>query len=228
MTEDKKCKPSNGVLTEGRENRFGYFGEGDQKPLRLEKTGLLLHSCCGPCSTSVIERLARQYKITVYFYNPNITHREEYLKRKETQIQFIESYNLKLPPEDHITFLEGPYDTESFLDAAKGMEEEPEGGKRCTACFWLRLEKTAETARLTGNDCFATTLAVSPRKNFLLITRIGQDLALRYGLTYIAEDFRKKAGYQRSVEMAREYRLYRQRFCGCEYSRRPDPEEQEK
>lgn len=219
MTLMKKLKPSNHLVSEKEFCEYNFYSKDENKEIKTEKLGLLLHSCCGPCSTSVIERLVREYKITVFFYNPNITDREEYLKRKENQIKFIENYNQNINQVDTIAFLEGPYDSETFLVAAKGLESEPEGGKRCTECFKIRLEKTAETAKMTGNDCFATTLTVSPHKNGALIHKIGMDLAIRYGLTYLAEDFKKKAGYQRSIELSKEFGLYRQHFCGCEYSK---------
>ena len=219
MTSLKKLKPLNNVVSEKGAGEYNFYKEGENKDFKLEKLALLLHSCCGPCSTSVIERLVRQYKITVFFYNPNISEEEEYQKRKESQIRFIEEYNQSLSHVDTISFLEGPYDTESFEEAANGMENEPEGGRRCTECFRLRLEKTAETAKMTGNDCFATTLTVSPHKNAALIHKIGMDLAVKYGLTYLAEDFKKKAGYQRSIEISKSHGLYRQHYCGCKYSK---------
>lgn len=219
VADYRKLKPSNHVALEAELNEYNYFSEGNQEETKIEKSSLLLHSCCGPCSTSVIERLIRNYKITVFFYNPNITDEEEYLKRKETQLQFIERYNERIDKIDSVSFLEGPYDCSPFKAICTGLENEPEGGKRCSECFRLRLEKTAETAKMSGNDLFATTLTVSPHKNCALINKIGMDLAVRYGLTYLAEDFKKKAGYQRSIELSKDYGLYRQQFCGCEYSK---------
>lgn len=219
MAEIKKLGPVHHEASEEKNGGFNYFSESNQEETKIEKPSLLLHSCCGPCSTSVIERLIRDYKITVFFYNPNITDEEEYLKRKETQQQFIEKYNQSMDKIDGVTFLEGPRDSFGFKAASTGLEGEPEGGKRCSECFRLRLEKTAETAKMTGNDFFATTLTVSPHKNCSLINKIGMDLAVRYGLTYLAEDFKKKAGYQRSIELSKSFGLYRQQFCGCEYSK---------
>lgn len=197
----------------------------DMKELRLAKPALLLHSCCGPCSTTVIERLNDKYAITVYFYNPNITDKEEYEKRKAAQIEFIEKYNRRNTAKDKIAFIEGPYEPKVFCNAVKGLEQEPEGGKRCSVCFRLRLEKTAEIASISGYDCFAATLTVSPHKNFDVINKIGMQLGMRYSLSYVGEDFKKHAGYQRSVELSKEYGLYRQRYCGCEFSN-PDGEKE--
>lgn len=192
---------------------------GDINDINLTKPTLLLHSCCGPCSTSVIERLCGLYSITVFFYNPNITDNEEYLKRRASQLEFIDKYNMSKDSKDRISFLEGPYEPEMFYKAAANLEHEPEGGKRCTVCFQLRLEKTAETASISGYDCFATTLTVSPHKNFELIHRIGMQLGMRYSLTFLDEDFKKRSGYQRSIELSKEYNLYRQNYCGCRFSK---------
>lgn len=219
MTGTKPIKPLNDrPLCEEYKN-FNYFLEEGMKDIKSEKPSLLLHSCCGPCSTAVIERLIRNYKITVFFYNPNITEEEEYLKRKKTQVAFIKKYNQSMEAIDAILFLEAPYNPQVFRELSRGLEQEPEGGSRCRECFKLRLEKTAEMAKMEGSDFFATTLTVSPHKKFSLINKIGMDLAIRYGLSYLAEDFKKKAGYQRSIELSKDFGLYRQQFCGCEYSK---------
>ena len=180
---------------------------------------LMLHSCCGPCSTAVIERLMGEYEITIFFYNPNITDEEEYEKRRKTQIEFIEAFNEKASPEDKVIFHEGEYFPAEFFRAAKGFESEPEGGKRCTECFKLRLERTAVEAKLNGYDYFGTTLTVSPHKNYQLISEIGNELSASYGLSFLDMDFKKKAGYQRSVALSKEYGLYRQNYCGCGFSK---------
>lgn len=190
---------------------------------RAEKPRLLLHSCCGPCSTSVIERLIGTYKITVFYYNPNIHDEAEYEKRKQNQIEFINKLNDSNLYEDKIEFTEGEYDTESFFKVSAGLEEESEGGVRCEKCFRLRLERTAAHAKTHGFDTFATTLTVSPYKNYKLITEIGQELAFKYELSYLDIDFKKKDGYKRSIELSRQYGLYRQHYCGCIYSL-PKPE----
>ena len=183
-----------------------------------KKPRLLLHSCCGPCSTSVIERLACTYQITVFFYNPNIHDTEEYEKRKKTQIQFLNQLNSSNLYEDKIDFIEGEYDPESFFEVSRGLEEEREGGARCEKCFILRLERTAVKAKTHGFDTFATTLTVSPYKNYTLIAEIGRRLAFQYGLSYLDIDFKKKDGYRRSIELSKQYGLYRQHYCGCLFS----------
>lgn len=197
------------------------FIEGGQEKdnLEISKNRLLLHSCCGPCSTACIERLAGMYKITVFFYNPNITDREEYEKRKEAQIKFLKAYNDKLTDDDKVEFIEGEYLPEEFYEAARGLEDEPEGGARCTECFKLRLERTAQAALRTGNTIFGTTLTVSPHKNYNLVSAIGCELATKYNLEFLDMDFKKKAGFQRSIQMSKEYGLYRQNYCGCEFSK---------
>ena len=219
MTGEKRTKPlpSGGNFGgQTKENFACMKGFSD----KIEKPSLLLHSCCGPCSTAVIERLAGDYQITIFFYNPCITEPEEYRKRKETQIAFIKRYNESLPPKEHIRFKEGPYDTKKFYQLEKGLEAEPEGGKRCLQCFWQRLEKTAETCALAGCDYFGTTLTVSPHKNYEIISRIGRKLAVRYSVSFVDQDFKKKDGFKRSIELSKAYGLYRQNYCGCQYSKR--------
>ena len=191
----------------------------DEAGLKVSKNRLLLHSCCGPCSTACIERLLPDYNVTVFFYNPNITDREEYEKRKEAQLKFINLYNEKLSDKDKIQFIEGEYLPEEFYDVASEYASEPEGGVRCTECFKLRLERTAQAALRTGNTVFGTTLTVSPHKNYNLISAIGWELSVKYNLEFLDMDFKKKAGFQRSIQMSKEYGLYRQNYCGCEYSK---------
>jgi len=188
-----------------------------------QKPGLFLHSCCGPCSTAVIERLIPDYDITIFFYNPNIDEREEYEKRKQTQLQFLEAYNRTVAERSglcQVKFAEGDYVPEDFYRAARGLENEPEGGARCTCCFRLRLAETAREAKARGLSLFGTTLTVSPHKNYQLISQIGRKIAEETGVAFLDMDFKKKAGYQRSVALSREYGLYRQRFCGCSFGRR--------
>ncbi|MDD7285709.1 MAG: epoxyqueuosine reductase QueH [Candidatus Fimisoma sp.] len=191
----------------------------DEAGLKVSKNRLLLHSCCGPCSTACIERLLPDYNVTVFFYNPNITDREEYEKRKEAQLKFINLYNEKLSDKDKIQFIEGEYLPEEFYDVASEYASEPEGGVRCTECFKLRLERTAQAALRTGNTVFGTTLTVSPHKNYNLISAIGWELSVKYNLEFLDMDFKKKAGFQRSIQMSKEYGLYRQNYCGCEFSK---------
>lgn len=199
----------------------GFFSR-DICGKKTELEPILLHSCCGPCSTAVLERLIGEYQVTVFYYNPNITDFEEYQHRKRVQKEFIEEYNIKNLVGAHIDFIEGDYDTDSFFKVAQGLESEPEGGLRCEQCFRLRLEKTAQKAKKLGINTFGTTLTVSPYKNYELITMIGTEFALKYDLTWLDRDFKKKAGYQRSIEMSKEYDLYRQHFCGCDFARYQD------
>lgn len=187
-----------------------------------EKRRILLHSCCGPCSTACIERLLPDYKVTVFYYNPNITDRDEYEKRKANQIKFIEAFNEDVPEEDKVIFIEGEYLPEDFFDVAKGLEDRPEGGERCTECFKLRLDRTAKAATVMGYPIFGTTLTVSPHKNYQLISAIGTQLADIYELEFLDMDFKKKAGFQRSIELSKKYELYRQNYCGCEFSKWED------
>ena len=210
---------------EGCVQKNQFISLEDMNNVLKARPTILLHSCCGPCSTAVVERLSGRFDITIFFYNPNITDRDEYVKRRTAQLEFIEKYNNRVNSRDRITYLEGPYEPKLFYAAVKGLEREPEGGRRCTPCFQLRLEKTAETASMSGFDTFGTTLSVSPYKNFELIYRLGMQLGMRYGLTFLGEDFKKQGGYQRSVELSKEYRLYRQHYCGCSFS---NPAEEER
>ncbi|XVG95187.1 epoxyqueuosine reductase QueH [Eubacteriales bacterium KG127] len=184
---------------------------------KLDKPTVLLHSCCGPCSTSVIERLVPDYNIVVYFYNPNIDDEGEYEKRKATQKEFINEYNQL--NKTCIAFVEGDYDREKFYFAVEGLEKEPEGGMRCPICFKLRLDKTADKAIEMGIAMFATTLTVSPHKNYRMISAIGREIARGKNLEFLDLDFKKKAGFQKSIEMSKEYDLYRQNYCGCSFAK---------
>ncbi|WP_246213139.1 epoxyqueuosine reductase QueH [Aminipila butyrica] len=216
---DKRQNGPSGELAESYFKGTEMVLLSDMKDRMEERPKLLLHSCCGPCSTAVLERLAGSYDITVFFYNPNITDQEEYERRKQTQLSFIESYNQQAPEGEKVAFSEGEFFPEEFFQAVQGLEEEPEGGKRCTVCFKLRLERAAAEARLNGFSIFGTTLTVSPHKDYPLIAKIGKDLSLKYALSFLDMDFKKKAGYQRSVELSREYGLYRQNYCGCCFSK---------
>lgn len=191
-----------------------------QPETKIDKKHVLLHSCCGPCSTACIERLLPDYRITIFFYNPNVTDAEEYARRKEAQIRFLTAYNERLPEADRVQFIEGEYLPEDFFQVCEALADEPEGGRRCTECFRLRLDRTAQVARKTGHPLFGTTLTVSPHKNYPLISAIGSELARVYDLEFLDVDFKKKAGFQRSIELSREYGLYRQNYCGCAYSMR--------
>lgn len=176
---------------------------------------LLLHSCCGPCSSYVLSCLTEFFNVTVFFYNPNIFPEAEYQKRLSEQERLIrEAYG------ETVGLLTLPYEHQEFLDAAKGLEGEPEGGARCEKCFVLRLQKTAETAAEQGFSYFATTLTVSPHKNAILLNRAGQEAeeAIASASVFLESDFKKKNGYLRSIELSKMYHLYRQQYCGCEFS----------
>ncbi len=190
----------------------------DSLEKKVDRLSLILHSCCGPCSSSVIERLAGEFNITVLYYNPCITDEEEYKKRRAAQIQFIEKFNAERIDLPDINFIEGPYEPGAFFEATKGHEEDPEGGQRCSICFRQRLEKAAETAAFMGFDIFGTTLTVSPHKNYEIISAIGKDIAARYGVSFLDRDFKKQDGFKRSIELSKKYNLYRQNYCGCVYS----------
>ena len=177
---------------------------------------VLLHSCCAPCSSYVIEYLSKYFYLTILYYNPNISPREEYEKRKEEQIRLINSMDTKYK----VDIIDVDYDNDLYEDAIKGLENEPERGSRCTVCFNLRLDKTAIMARDGNYDYFATTLTLSPYKNAKLINEIGFELEKKYQIPYLASDFKKKNGYKRSIELSHEYNLYRQNYCGCKYSKR--------
>ena len=175
---------------------------------------LLLHSCCGPCSTTVLTLLVSHFDITVLYYNPNIEPKEEYYKRKEEQIRFIKEFN-----NEHIKFMDCDYNNQNFRSRVVGLEQEREGGARCAVCFKLRLEKTAEIAKALDFDYFGTTLTVSPHKNSEVINKIGALLETEYGVKYLYSDFKKNDGYKKSIELSKKYNLYRQDYCGCEFGR---------
>lgn len=186
---------------------------------RAHKTPrLLLHSCCAPCSSYVLEYLAAHFAITVFYENPNISPKEEYAKRLAEQKRLIAA----LPAPHPVGFLESAYEPERFLEAVRGLENEPEGGARCAVCFRLRLDATARAARDGGFDYFTTTLSVSPHKNAQLLAEIGEACARRWGVPYLAADFKKRGGYLRSIRLSEAYGLYRQNFCGCVFSKRQD------
>lgn len=183
---------------------------------RGEVPTLLLHSCCGPCSSSVLERLTEDFRVTVFYYNPNIAPEEEYRMRVREQERFVREFPAKHP----VSFREGAYEPGRFYEAARGLEDVPEGGERCRRCFRLRLAETAKLAAAEGCDYFTTTLSVSPKKDARALNEIGQELAAETGTAYLLSDFKKKNGYQRSCELSREYGMYRQDYCGCIFSRR--------
>ncbi len=177
---------------------------------------LLLHSCCAPCSSYVLEYLSRHFSITVFYYNPNIYPDEEYRKRVEEQKDFLRRF----PAANPVSFREGNYCPEDFYRAAKGMEQLPEGGERCFACYELRLREAAALAGAEGFDWFTTTLSISPYKNAGKLNEIGRQLEEELGVRYLCADFKKKGGYLRSIRLSEEYGLYRQDYCGCVFSMR--------
>lgn len=184
---------------------------------------LLLHSCCGPCSSYVLEYLSKYFKITVFYYNPNITEITEYKKRVKEQKKLIEY----LPVENKVSFLEGPYDPNRFFELSNGLEHLKEGGARCIKCYHLRLEETAKKAKELHFDYFTTTLSVSPYKNADKLNQIGEILSQKYQIPYLYSNFKKKNGYKRSIELSKQYKLYRQDYCGCIFSKRERDEKNE-
>ncbi len=191
---------------------------------------LLLHSCCAPCSSYVLEYLREYFDITVFYYNPNITEDVEYQKRVEEQKRLIETYNGQIEKQDFsgmrstrkakkIEVIDGDYEPENFYRMAKGLEQCPEGGERCFGCYELRLRKTAELAAAEKFDCFTTTLTISPLKNARKLNEIGERLGKEYGVFFLPSDFKKKEGYKRSIELSAQFGLYRQNYCGCVYSK---------
>ena len=186
--------------------------EAEIASLEGRRPTLLLHSCCGPCSSAVLERLREYFQVTVLYYNPNIEPEEEYLHRKAEQKRLLDLLG------DGTGWMECGYNHEAFEAFAPSLAEEPEGGKRCEACFAMRLNYTAEKARENGFEYFTTTLSVSPHKNAEKVNRAGEEAARRFGVKYLFADFKKKNGYLRSLQLSGEYGLYRQNYCGCLYS----------
>ena len=199
-------------------NRINYQKELDKVIESLSQQEkvptLLLHSCCAPCSSYVLEYLSNYFGITVFYYNPNIYPDEEYEMRVREQQRFIRAFPAKHP----IDFIEGAYDKERFYEMARGLEAVPEGGQRCFQCYELRLREAGELAKARGFDYFTTTLSISPMKNAEKLNEIGLRLAEELGVAYLCSDFKKRNGYKRSTELSREYGMYRQDYCGCVYS----------
>ena len=177
---------------------------------------LLLHSCCAPCSSYVLEYLSDYFEITVFYYNPNIFPENEYTKRILEQQMLISDMKMKHP----VSFLAGNYDRERFFEIAAGLEHLKEGGERCFKCYELRQEEAAKIAKEGAFDYFTTTLSISPMKNADKLNEIGMDIGKQYGVSYLQSDFKKKNGYKRSIELSKIYGLYRQDYCGCEFSYR--------
>ena len=191
----------------------------EEELIKIKENGkvpnILLHSCCAPCSSHVIDTLTPYFNITVLYYNPNIEPFEEYSKRKDEEIKFIKNF----PNINELSIMDCDHDNELFHKTIKGLEKEKEGGARCIKCYYLRLEKTALLAKEKNFDYFATTLTVSPLKNSHKLNEIGQYLSNKYDIKYLFSDFKKKEGYKHSIELSQEYNLYRQDYCGCIYSK---------
>ena len=200
--------------------KINYQKELEKLLTRLEKEEkvptLLLHSCCAPCSSYVLEYLSQYFKITVFYYNPNIYPESEYTKRILEQQKLIEEMHFRYP----VSFLAGKYDRDRFYEMAKGLEDVPEGGERCFRCYRLRMEEAAKLAKEGGYDYFTTTLSISPLKNAQKINEIGEELAEIYKVPHLTSDFKKKNGYKRSIELSHEHALYRQNYCGCVFSKK--------
>ena len=177
-------------------------------------TSLLLHACCAPCSSSVLERLGDYFKVSILYYNPNITKEEEYNKRLIELEKFVGEFNTKYPVE----VIAGRYNPKEFFDIARGLENEEERGVRCYKCYLLRLKETAKIAEEMGFDYFTTTLSLSPYKDAKWINEIGEMLQGEFDVKFLFSDFKKKNGYRRSIELSNEFNLYRQDYCGCVYS----------
>ena len=181
------------------------------------KKKLLLHSCCGPCSSYVISCLTDYFDITILYYNPNIFPYDEYLKRKDEQIRLIN--DIKSNIKNNIDIMDCDYDNDIYNDLVKGLENEPERGNRCKVCYRMRMEKTAIIAKENNYDYFCTTLSVSPYKNSQWINEIGKELENKYSISWLYSDFKKKDGYKQSILLSHKYNLYRQNYCGCIYSK---------
>ncbi len=199
-------------------NRINYSRE-TEKIIENNKRehilpSLLIHSCCAPCSSACLEYLNKYFNITILYYNPNIFPESEFKKRLGEQERLIREMSF----ENNVSVIRGEYDYSAFTAAVRGLEDEPEGGRRCFKCYRLRMEKAAAAAAEKGFDYFCTTLSLSPLKNAQKINEIGFELQEKYGVKWLPSDFKKKEGYKRSIELSREYKLYRQNFCGCVFS----------
>ena len=199
-------------------NKRNYSAEMEQIAASAgeKKPSVLLHSCCGPCSSSVLERLTADFMVTILWYNPNLFPEAEYARRLDTLRELLEKNGMR----DRVQVLAEPWRSEEYRERVKGLENEPEGGKRCEQCFLLRLSETARIAAEKGFDYFCTTLTVSRYKNAPLINELGETAGRIAGVKWLPSDFKKQGGEQRSQELSREYGLYRQDYCGCEFSLR--------
>lgn len=190
--------------------------ENEIKELNSRKAKLLLHSCCAPCSTYVLEYLNQYFDITVFYYNPNIYPREEFFMRVSEQERLINT----MFEDNSVGFIEGEYDDNRFYEAVKGLEQLGEGSQRCYECFKLRFEETAKKAIDRGFEYFTTTLSISPHKNSQILNELGNEIAEKYGIKYLFSDFKKKNGYKRSCELSQQFGIYRQNYCGCVFSKK--------
>ena len=179
---------------------------------------LLLHACCAPCSSYVIEYLSKYFDITILYYNPNIDTKEEFEKRLNELERFVSEFKTERP----VKVVSLGYKNSEYFDVVKGLEEEKEGGARCIKCFNLRLETSCKYAKENNFDYFTTTLTISPLKNSKVINEIGHELEVKYNMPYLYSDFKKREGYKRSIELSHIYNLYRQDYCGCKFSKRKD------
>ena len=193
-------------------NKINYNDEMERILSLSSGAKILLHSCCAPCSSHCIDVISRYADVDIFYYNPNIFPRQEYIKRKTEQTRLLSEAFPK------VRLIDCDYEADEFYRAVSGYESCKEGGERCAKCFYLRLYKTAEEAKRGGYDFFATTLTVSPHKNSPLINSIGYDIAALTGIDFLPSDFKKKEGYKRSIELSSQYNLYRQNYCGCEFS----------
>lgn len=204
-----------------------YTKELEQLIQKLQQEGkvprLLLHACCAPCSSAVLEYLSQYFAITLLYYNPNIAPLEEYQKREAELRRLVSQMKFTHPVE----LLPCQYDGQAFVQAARGLEGEPEGGKRCEACFRLRLRYTAQEAARLRFDYYTTTLSISPMKNAPLLNQLGEEIGREFGVAHLPSDFKKKDGYKRSVQLSKEYDLYRQDYCGCAFSKAQRQREKE-
>jgi predicted adenine nucleotide alpha hydrolase (AANH) superfamily ATPase len=203
---------------------FNYQKQLDKEidKLKGKRPRLLLHSCCGPCSSYVLEYLTKYFEVTLFWYNPNIWPQEEFDRRFQNQIKLIEGMGLA----QDVQVLAAPRNYGEYLRRVKGLEDEPEGGARCTECFRMRLNATAQMAKKYGFDWFCTTLTVSPHKDAARINQLGEEIGRAYGVNFLPSDFKKRDGYKRSIELSKEYELYRQDYCGCEFSKPSDNAEE--
>lgn len=204
-----------------------YTKELEQLIQKLQQEGrvprLLLHACCAPCSSAVLEYLSQYFAITLLYYNPNIAPLEEYQKREAELRRLVSQMKFTHPVE----LLPCQYDGQAFVQAARGLEGEPEGGKRCEACFRLRLRYAAQEAARLRFDYYTTTLSISPMKNAPLLNQLGEEIGREFGVAHLPSDFKKKDGYKRSVQLSKEYDLYRQDYCGCAFSKAQRQREKE-